>query len=123
VLGLFWKRMNLRGAVWGLSLGFTLGMAKLAANAIWGGADGYAFIQDYYFSGLLLVTSVVVVAVSSLTAPAPDAAHLSGLNFSCLDAKYKEENRASWNWVDVVSSAVVIGLVACAYIYFWTWMD
>ena len=123
VLGLLWKRMNLKGAVWGLSVGFTLGMAKLAANALWGGADDYAFIQDFYFSGILLVLSIAIVVVASLMAPAPDAAHLNGLNFSCLDAKYKEENRASWNWVDVVASCIVVGLVVCAYAYFWTWLN
>ena len=123
VMGLVWKRMNLRGAVWGLSLGFVLGMLKLTINAIWGGADGYAIIQDFYFSGILLLTSIVIVVVASLTAPAPAAANTTGLTFAGLDAKFKEDNRASWNWVDVVSSIVVVGLVVCAYAYFWTWLD
>ena len=123
VLGLFWKRMNLRGAAWGLSLGFILGMGKLLANAIWQNPDGYAFIQDFYFSGLLLVVSIVIVVVASLAAPPPDDKHLVGLNFSCLDSKFREENRASWNWVDVVGSCIVVGLVVAAYAYFWTWLD
>ena len=123
LMGLVWKRMNLRGAVWGLSLGFILGMAKLGANAIWGGANGYAFIQDFYFSGILLVASFAIVVVASLSAPAPDMAHLDGLNFSCLSPEYKKANRASWNWVDVVSSLVVVGCVVAAYAYFWTWLD
>ena len=123
VMGLVWKRMNLRGAVWGLSLGFVLGMLKLTVNAIWGGADGYAIIQDFYFSGILLLTSIVIVVVASLTSPAPAAANTTGLTFAGLDAKFKEDNRASWNWVDVVSSIVVVGLVVCAYAYFWTWLD
>ena len=123
VLGLFWKRMNLRGACWGLGAGFALGMAKLAANAIWGGSDGFAFIQDFYFSGILLALCIAIVIISSLTAPAPDAKHLNGLNFHCLDERFRRENRESWNWVDVVSSAVVVGLVVAAYVYFWTWLD
>ena len=123
VLGLFWKRMNLRGAVWGLSVGFILGMSKLASNAIWGTPDKAAFIQDFYFSGILLALSIAVVVVASLSAPPPDDAHLSGLNFSCLDSRYRDENRASWNWVDVVASLVVVGLVVAAYAYFWTWLD
>ena len=97
------------------------GMAKLAANAIWG-VDGVAFIQDFYFSGLLLVTCFAIVIFASLTAPAPDAAHLNGLNFNCLDAQYRKENRESWNWVDVVASAFVVGCVIAAYVYFWTWL-
>lgn len=123
VMGLFWKRMNLRGAVWGLSLGFVLGMAKLGANALWGGADGFAFIQDFYFSGLLLITSIVIVVVASLSAPAPAEINTKGLTFAGLDPAFKEENRASWNWVDVVSSIVVVGCVLAAYVYFWTWLD
>ena len=121
--GLVWKRMNLRGACWGLSLGFILGMAKLAANAIWGTPTEAAFIQDFYFSGILLVASFVIVVVASLSAPAPDMAHLDGLNFSCLSPEYKKTNRASWNWVDVAASIVVVGCVVAAYAYFWTWLD
>ncbi len=123
VLGLLWKRMNLRGAVWGLSLGFTLGMAKLAANAVWGGAEGFAFIQDFYFSGILLAISIAIIVVASLTAPAPEDAKTRGLTFSGLDADFKKENRASWNWIDVTASCVVVGLVICAYAYFWNWLN
>ncbi|MBQ4198553.1 MAG: sodium/solute symporter, partial [Kiritimatiellae bacterium] len=123
LLGLLWKRMNLRGAVWGLSVGFVLGMCKLGANAIWGGADGYALIQDFYFSGILLALSIAISIAASLTAPAPDYAHLDGLNFSCLSPEYKKMNRMSWNWVDVTASCIVVGLVVCAYAYFWTWLD
>ena len=123
VLGLFWKRMNLKGAVWGLSVGFILGMAKLAANALWGGPEGCAFIPDFYFSGILLALSIGIVIVASLMAPAPDAAHLDGLNFSCLSSEYRKMNRESWNWVDVVASLIVVGCVVAAYAYFWTWLD
>jgi SSS family solute:Na+ symporter len=115
--------MNLRGAVWGLSLGFVLGMCKLAANAVWGGADGFAFIQDFYFSGILLAVSIIIVFIASLTAPAPDAAHVKGLTFAGLDAQFKQENRASWNWIDVLGSVLVVGCVVAAYAYFWTWLD
>ncbi len=122
ITGLVWKRMNLRGACWGLGLGFILGMAKLAANAIWGSPAEAAFIQDFYFSGILLAASFAIVVVASLTAPAPDKAHLDGLNFSCLSPEYRKANRASWNWVDVVASIVVVGCVIAAYAYFWTWL-
>ena len=123
LLGLCWKRMNLRGACWGLGLGFVLGMAKLAANAIWGTPTEAAFIQDFYFSGILLVASFIIVIVASLTAPAPDYEHLNGLNFSCLSPEYKKANRESWNWIDVVASIFVVGCVIAAYAYFWTWLD
>lgn len=122
VMGLAWKRMNLRGAVWGLSLGFILGMCKLGANAIWGGEAGCAFIQDFYFSGILLAVSIAIVVIASLTAPAPEAKLTTGLTFAGLDPQFKQENRASWNWIDVVSSVAVVGCVIVAYAYFWTWL-
>ena len=125
--GLFWKRCNLRGAVWGLSLGFILGMAKLTVNSAFA-KSGPAFLQsiakfqDFYFSGLLLALSFAIIAIASYSAPPPAREQLEGLNYSCLDDAFKAENRASWNWVDVVGSAFVIGMVIAAYAYFWTWL-
>jgi len=119
--------MNLRGAVWGLGVGFCMGMAKLAVNATCAGSSGVlgliAAFQDYYFSGVLLILSGVVIAVASLTAPAPDAAHLNGLNFACLDRTFREENRGSWGWKEVVASIFIVGLVVAAYAYFTTWLQ
>jgi SSS family solute:Na+ symporter len=129
LLGLLWKRANLRGAVWGLGAGFILGMCKLTVNALFGGSDPagvmykIAHFQDFYFSGILLVISLLIVFFASVSAPAPKEADINGLCFATLDEKYKRECRASWNWVDVTASAVVIGLVILAYVYFWTWLD
>lgn len=128
LLGLFWKRSNLRGAVWGLSLGFLIGMVKLTIDALYRTGDpgtlmyAIAHFQDFYFSGILLLISLSIVAIASLTAPAPDAAAIRGACFSALDDDYRRKNRASWNKVDVIASCVVVGLVLCAYAYFWTWL-
>ena len=124
--GLLWKRMNLRGAVWGLGAGFCLGMAKLAVNAVGAGAAGLlgriAAFQDYYFSGVLLVLSGLVIVAASLTSSAPDEAHLRGLNFACLGERFRVENRASWGWREVLVSVFIVGLVLAAYAYFTTWL-
>lgn len=122
VTGLVWKRMNLRGAVWGLGLGFVLGMTKLALNALCPGADGYALVQDFYFSGLLLVMSVLVIVAASLTAPAPEPQRIVSLTFATLGEDFKAENRASWTWVDVVTSGLVLAVVVGCYVYFWNWL-
>ncbi len=128
LLGLCWKRCNTRGSVWGLALGFLIGMAKLTVNALYrtGAPETLMYkianFQDFYFSGILLAVSIVIVVVSSLTAPAPDPMSINGVCFSTLDADYKRENRESWNKVDVIASCVVVGLVISAYAYFWTWL-
>ena len=120
--GLLWKRMNLRGAVWGLGLGFVLGMSKLTMNALWPNSDGYALLQDFYFSGLLLLVSIIVIVVASLTAPAPDPKRIESLTFATLGDDFKRENRASWDWRDVVASAIVLAVIAVCYVYFWNWL-
>ena len=120
--GLFWKRANVRGAVWGLGLGFALGMGKLAVNVIAPGS-AVAVFPDLYFSGVLFAISVLTIAVASCTAPAPAPENLNGLNFRCLDANYRRENRESWNWIDVTASVAIVGLLVALYAYFWTWLD
>ena len=120
--GLLWKRMNLRGAVWGLGLGFALGMTKLTLNAVCPGPAGYALLQDFYFSGLLLVLSFAIIVVASLTAPAPAPKAIESLTFATLGEDFKRENRASWTWADVVASAAVVGVVIACYAYFWNWL-
>lgn len=129
LFGLIWKRANLRGAVWGLSLGFVLGMGKLVVNALFGTAAPaslmyrIAHFPDFYFSGILLLTSFLIVAAASISAPAPAPDAINGLCFSTLDEKFRRENRESWNWADIAASAVVVGLIVLAYAYFWTWLD
>ena len=128
LLGLCWRRCNTRGSVWGLSLGFLIGMLKLTVNALFRSGDPgslmykVANFQDFYFSGILLVISIVIVVIASLSAPAPDPASINGVCFSTLDATYRRENRESWSKVDVIASCVVVGLVISAYAYFWTWL-
>ena len=122
VTGLVWKRMNLRGALWGLALGFVLAMSKLTLNTVCPGPGGFALLPDFYFSGLLLVASFLTVVIASLTAPAPDAERIASLTFATLGDDFRQENRASWNWVDVVGSALILGVVIACYAYFWNWL-
>jgi len=127
LLGLFSRRINNRGAVWGLSLGFVVGMGKLVVQAFFGAGKIesptlLAAIGDFnflYFSGLLFLFSVVTIVTASLTAASPNREHIDGLTFGTLD---KPAIRASWNARDVAGTAVVLALVAGIYIYFSFWI-
>ena len=69
LLGLFWKRVNAAGAIWGLAGGFVLGMIKLTLQTFFGAGEGrihepalLAAIGDfnpYYATGVLLLISAV----------------------------------------------------------------
>ena len=79
LLGLFNQRINNKGATWGLSLGFLLGMMKLIIQAFFGedkitNQKILAYIGDInflYFSGMLfLFCSIFICVVSYRTEPA-----------------------------------------------------
>lgn len=127
LLGLFSRRINNRGAVWGLSVGFVLGMAKLVLQGLFGAGKIespalLAMIGDLnflYFSGILFLISVVLIVVVSLTSAPPDQERIRGLTYSSLD---RQSIRASWDGRDLAVTAVVLGLVAFLYIYFSFWI-
>ena len=127
LLGVFNQRVNNRGAVWGLGLGFVLGMAKLLVQAFFGTGkiESPAFlaaIGDFnflYFSGVLFLICTIVIIGTSLTAPPPNSETIRGLTYASLD---RAAVRASWERKDVVMTAVVLGLVAAIYVYFTVWL-
>ncbi len=127
LLGVFNSRINNRGAVWGLGLGFILGMTKLVIQAFFGAgkieSPGFlAAIGDFnflYFSGVLFLICVITIIVASKTAPAPDREQIKGLTYDSID---RAAVRASWDRKDIALTAVVLGLVAAMYIYFSFWL-
>jgi SSS family solute:Na+ symporter len=127
LLGVFNSRINNRGAVWGLGLGFVLGMAKLLIQAFFGAGkiESPAFlaaIGDFnflYFSGVLFLICVITILGMSLTAAPPDSERIKGLTFDSID---RAAVRASWDRKDIALTAVVLGLVAAMYVYFSFWI-
>ena len=127
LLGLFNSRINSRGAVWGMGLGFVLGMCKLGLQAVFGSGkiENPAFlaaIADFnflYFSGVLFLISIAVIIGFSRGAAPPAPEQIRGLTLATID---REAVRQSWDRGDVVATAVVLGLVAAVYIYFSFWV-
>jgi SSS family solute:Na+ symporter len=127
LLGLFWKRINAHGAMWGLISGFVLGMFKLTIQALYGdgkAADGpfltnLADFNFLYFSGVLFLVSIGVVVLVSLLSPAQDEASIKGLTYASID---KAEVRASIGKFDVVLTIITLALVVGMYLYFSFWL-
>jgi SSS family solute:Na+ symporter len=129
ILGLFWGRINSKGAVSGLLTGFALGMAKLTIEAICtsnGITTGpLAAIADFnflYYSGFLLLVSVTIVVGVSLLSAAPDREKLAGLTYATLSEQDRREIRESWDKWDVLATAAVLSLVVGIYLYFSFWL-
>ncbi len=130
LLGLFWKRVNAAGALWGLISGFVLGMAKLTIQARFSAVDTakiadpawLAAIGDFnflYASGVLFAVSVMVVIGISLLGKAQEESSIAGLTYSSLD---KRAVRASVERFDVILTAAVLALVLGMYLYFSFWL-
>jgi len=130
LLGLFNRRINAKGAIWGLVVGFVLGMIKLTVQTLvrsggmapTGPLGALGAFNGYYFTGVLFLVSVVlVVAVSYASAP-PTAAQVAGLTYGSRTPEQRAELRASVGRADVAGTGVVVALVVGIYLYFSFWV-
>jgi solute:Na+ symporter, SSS family len=131
-LGIFWKRLNGKGCLWALTVGFALGLIRLAIDTpvtlkMSGFEGGYTegsllwiinkiFFQ-YYSIFILLVCILVMVVVSYLTSK-PDYARISGLTYGTLTPENRSESRSSWSRLDVILSVTLLFIILAVYLYF-----
>ncbi len=130
--GVFHKRLNAKGALAALVVGFLLGAFRLAVDTpvslqIAGLANGYtagSFLWivnniyfQYYSLFIFLVSAVTMVVVSYLT-PAPAEERLVGLTFATVTPEQRRQSRSSWTRGDVIASAVVLLIILANYLYF-----
>ena len=131
-LGVTFKRLNAKGCLAALIVGFLLGAFRLAVDTpvslgMAGFAQGYptgSFLWivnniyfQYYSLFIFVVSCLTMIVVSSATA-APEAAQVTNLTFGTVTAESREQSRASWNRWDVINSGIVLGLILLAYLYF-----
>jgi solute:Na+ symporter, SSS family len=131
LLGLFWKRLNGRGAVWALAGGFVLGMFKLTCQAFFGAGKieqpaFLAAIGDFnflYATGILFVASAILMIVGSLTSEAPPEAQIRGLTYKSIRELHGEEISRSWDTGNKVLASLIVALVLGLYLYFSFWLN
>jgi SSS family solute:Na+ symporter len=133
LLGLFWKRVNSAGAVWGLGAGFVIGMIKLTIQTFFGAGEGrihepaiLAAIGDfnpYYSTGVLLLISAAIITIASLMTPPPSPEQINGLTYGGVQAEGAAEIKASWDTGNKVMATAILVLVAGLYLYFSFWLN
>lgn len=131
-LGVFLKRVNGKGCLAALVVGFLLGIFRLAVDTpvslrLAGFEHGYpegSFLWivnniyfQYYSAFIFLVSVAVLLGVSYLTEP-PDDGRITGLTYATVTEEQRRQTRASWGAGDVVASAAVLAVIAAAYLYF-----
>jgi len=122
LLGVFFKRINAKGAYAAMVIGFILGLLKLTLQMTKDNLSGvfydFATINFLYFAIYLFLVSIVIMVVVSLLTPKPDDAHLRGLTFATTVAEDKAASRASWNKWDVILSLIVVVIIISIFVYF-----
>lgn len=142
LLGVLSTKPTPKGGLWGMIAGFIVGILRIGAKVLYttqANGDGYAnvklwaaetgvnnwFYQLFYdvnwlfFSGGMLVFSILVITVVSMFTESAPAAQIQGLTFGSSTPEQKAATRASWNNWDLFHSAMILGLTTAFYIYFW----
>jgi len=122
LLGLFFKRINARGAMTALVGGFLLGMGRLFTEIIKDDLSGvlyaYADLNFLHFCIFLFLFCIAGMIAVSLLTPAPLYEKIEGLTYATTVAADKARSRASWNKRDVILSVIIIVILALVLLYF-----
>jgi SSS family solute:Na+ symporter len=130
--GIFNKRLNTKGCIWALVVGFLLGTFRLLVDTpvalhLAGYENGYTTgsflwvvnnIYFQYYSLLVFVVAVVVMIGVSYATAAPAVEKLTGLTFATITDEHRAESRSSWTRWDVIASCLVLVAILAVYLYF-----
>lgn len=128
-LGVFWKRLNAKGCMAALVVGFAMGLFRLAVDTPVKMSTDFTYAQgsflwivnniffQYYSLLIFVVCMIVMVAVSYIT-NVPMYKKLDGLTYSTTTADHKKESRSSWDIRDVVASVILVLIIIIIYVYF-----
>ncbi len=128
-LGVFNKRLNGKGCLAALIVGFLLGVFRLAVDT----PVKLELIKQYepgsllwivnniyfqYYSLLIFIVSVIVMIVVSYLTAAPSMEKIQGLTYATSTSEQRRRTRESWSWGDAAASVGVVVAIAVAYWYF-----
>jgi SSS family solute:Na+ symporter len=124
LLGIFYKRINSRGAlvtlIAGMAIAFIRIGLELAIKSLEPGTILHTIgsINFLSFAAWFFLFCVILCLVVSWLTPAPAESQIQGLTFGTLNAEQKDSNRASYNVWDIVLSLAVIAIVAFVMVSF-----
>jgi solute:Na+ symporter, SSS family len=127
MLGIFAHGVTPKSGLVGIITGFVIGMARLVFQALHEvkHVEWPAFIQTLvdinwlYFSFLLFVfTCIVIFVVSKFTPKAPEE-QIAGLTYRSVTKQMTADDRTTYGFWEIFHTAVVLGIIAAIYIYFW----
>ena len=130
--GVFWKRLNAKGCLYTMVVGFALGLFRMLVDTpvtmkLKGFEHGYpqgSFlwiinnINFQYFSIIITLVSALVMVGVSYATPAPQYERIKSLTFGTTTDEDRSKTSASWGWQEALASAFILLCILGAYIYF-----
>ncbi|MFH0761776.1 MAG: sodium:solute symporter [Bacteroidota bacterium] len=126
LLGVFWRRTSAQGGLWGLIIGFVLGMTRLGLKVFEKSINPDGLLYQtflapnwlHYCIYLFFICIAAIIIISLLT-PRVSEERLVGLTYFSSTPEQRAITRASYtNW-DIINSVIILAVVICFYIYFW----
>jgi len=127
--GVFNKRLNSKGCLSALIVGFLMGIFRLAIDTPVKLMDNFAYSEGsflwivnniffQYFSIIILIVCIAVMILVSYFTSAPKYDHISGLTYGTITDEHRKESRSSWKITDVLFSVLVVVIIIAVYLYF-----
>ncbi|UXX81277.1 sodium:solute symporter [Reichenbachiella carrageenanivorans] len=114
LLGIFFKRLNSKGAMASMVTGFVLGIARLIGEVnkvdLTGALFYFCDINFLHFAIFLFVICVAVLILVSLLSARPDYAKIDGVTFNKLSLAGTKK--------DLILSGLLVGILVAIWIYF-----
>jgi len=126
LLGVLSKRTTPKAGLYGLLIGFVLGMTRLGFKIFGTGMsqDGPLYsvffkMNGYNYEVILFFVVIVLMILISYFTPKADPLAIKGLYVGSATAEQKALTRASYNNWDLFFSGIIIAVIIAFYAYFW----
>jgi SSS family solute:Na+ symporter len=126
LLGVFWKRASAKAGMWGLIIGFVLGMTRLGLKIFQNSINPDGILYQTFLAPnwlhyciYLFFICIVAIVIISLVTPRVSEARLVGLTYFSSTPEQRAISRASYDKWDIIISVIILVLIIGFYIYFW----
>ena len=126
LLGIVSKKTTPAAGIWGLVIGFTLGMIRLGLKIFEGSVGDDSLLYSIFLSHnwlhyeiYLFVIVIAAMIIISYFTERKDPNTIVGLTIGSASAEQRAETRASYNYWDMINSAIIITIILIFYAYFW----
>jgi len=124
LFGIFYKRINARGAFAALVSGFLIGGGRIILELMKDRLTEGSWLHTLgtmnflNFGAYFFLVSILILVGVSLATKADPVEKIKGLTFNTLTEEQKAVTKNSYNWIDVVASLLIIGIVVYVMITF-----